>query len=239
VGAFVVKRLSDGEIFNICSGTVISPTVFLTAAHCTAFYTIRLVPFGFTAHISFDNPIPVGSQTQSSTKLIDVTDVITNPNFSQAQKDSGYIGVLILPAGSTTGITPATLPTLSLLDQLATQNGLKGAVFTAVGYGVQNRITGGGPPTFIDAIPVPRMFAFSTFSALNPGYIRLSQNVSTGNGGTCFGDSSGPNFLQVNGQPVLASTTVTGDAVCRATNVDYRLDTASARQFLGQFVTLP
>jgi hypothetical protein len=27
--------------------------------------------------------------------------------------------------------------------------------------------------------------------------------------------------------------------MCRATNVDYRLDTASARAFLGQYVALP
>ena len=38
---------------------------------------------------------------------------------------------------------------------------------------------------------------------------------------------------------ILAATTVTGDFMCRATNVDYRLDTASARSFLGQFVELP
>ena len=37
----------------------------------------------------------------------------------------------------------------------------------------------------------------------------------------------------------MAATTITGDAVCRATNVDYRMDTASARAFLLQFVTLP
>jgi hypothetical protein len=37
----------------------------------------------------------------------------------------------------------------------------------------------------------------------------------------------------------VAATTITGDAVCRATNVDYRMDTASARAFLSHFVTLP
>ena len=35
---------------------------------------------------------------------------------------------------------------------------------------------------------------------------------------------------------MLVAVTVTGDAVCRATNVDYRTDTASARRFLA---TLP
>jgi len=62
-------------------------------------------------------------------------------------------------------------------------------------------------------------------------------NPATGDGGTCFGDSGGPNFL--GSTNTIAATTITGDAVCRATNVDYRLDTASARSFLQQFVTLP
>jgi hypothetical protein len=77
------------------------------------------------------------------------------------------------------------------------------------------------------------MFAFSSFNSLNRGYIRLSQNPSTGNGGTCFGDSGGPNFLAVNSQQILAAITITGDTVCRSTNVDYRLDTASAQAFLA------
>ena len=38
---------------------------------------------------------------------------------------------------------------------------------------------------------------------------------------------------------IVAGITITGDSVCRATNVDYRLDTESARAFLGEFVTLP
>jgi hypothetical protein len=62
-------------------------------------------------------------------------------------------------------------------------------------------------------------------------------NPSTGNGGTCYGDSGGPNFL--GDTNVIAAITITGDAVCRATNVDYRLDTASARAFLADYVTLP
>jgi len=240
VGAFIVQSPSTGRIFPICSGTLIAPTVFLTAAHCTQFFTDDLALRGFTAFVSFDNPIPFGDLTNlKKTDLIPVTQVITNPDFSQRQSDSGDIGVLILPVRSTRGIAPATLPTLGLLDQLFDESGLKDAVFTAVGYGLQNRVVGGGVPFFQDVNPIPRMFAFSSFDALSPGYLRLSQNPATGDGGTCFGDSGGPNFLDVDGKQILAATTVTGDAVCRATNVDYRLDTAAAREFLGQFVTLP
>ena len=35
------------------------------------------------------------------------------------------------------------------------------------------------------------------------------------------------------------SITITGDAMCRATDKTYRLDTEAARDFLADFVTLP
>jgi len=60
---------------------------------------------------------------------------------------------------------------------------------------------------------------------------------ATGDGGTCFGDSGGPNFLGTT--DIVNATTIAGDAICRSTHVDYRMDTPSARAFLGGFVTLP
>jgi trypsin len=231
-GAFIVKSPTTGQIFPICSGTMITSNVFLTASHCTIFYQQDLVPRGFTAYVSLDASIPFGELTSNKTKLLAVANVVTNPNYNQSQSDSGDIGALIL-ASAVRGVTPATLPTCGLLDQLVAQNGLKTATFTAVGYGLQNRVVGGGVPFFQDVNPIPRMYAFSSFNSLNGGYIRLSQNPSTGNGGTCFGDSGGPNFLNVNGEAVLAAITITGDSVCRSTNVDYRTDTSSAQAFFA------
>jgi hypothetical protein len=238
-GAFIVKSPANGNIFPICSGTLISPTVFLTASHCTAFFEQDLAPLGYTAFVSFDNPIPFGDLTSRRTDLIPVTQVVTNPNFNQSQGDPGDIAVLLVQANDTHDIMPATLPPAGLLDQLAAQNGLKNAVFTPVGYGLQNRVTGGGPPFFQDRNPVPRMYAFSGFNSLNQAFLRLTQNPSTGNGGTCFGDSGGPNFINYNGARLLAAITITGDTVCRSTNVTYRLDIASARNFLAPYVALP
>ncbi len=228
-GAFIVQS-PGGLNFPICSGTLIAPNVFLTASHCTAYYNGVLAPAGFAAFVSFDPSIPFGSLTSGSTVLVAVAHAVTNPGYNQRQSDSGDIAVLIL-ASSPAGITPATLPVCGLLDRLSARNGLKGAVFAAVGYGLQNRVVGGGVPFYQDVNPVPRMFAFSAFHALNGGYLRLSQNPATGSGGTCFGDSGGPNFLTVDGQQILAAITITGDAVCRAANVDYRLDIASAQLF--------
>lgn len=70
VGAFIVRSPTAGEIFPICSGTLIAPDVFLTASHCTVFFTDVLAPLGFKAFISFDNPIPFGDLTSRKTRLI-------------------------------------------------------------------------------------------------------------------------------------------------------------------------
>lgn len=231
-GAFLVKDPATGEISPLCSGTMITSNVFLTAGHCTSYFAQELAPEGFVAYVSLDSSIPFGALTNNSTNLLSVAHVVTNPTFSQRESDSGDVGVLILTQ-NVNGVTAATLPACGLLDQLSVKNGLKYAVFTNAGYGIQNRVVGHGVPFFEDVNPVPRMFSFSSFNALNRGYLRLSQNPSTGNGGTCFGDSGGPNFLTVDGQQLLVSITIGGDSVCRATNTVYRLDIPTAQSFFA------
>ena len=232
----------DGQAFQICSGTLISPTVFLGVAHCALYFSDFLAPEGFKLYMSFGNPIPIFELTDVNT-LIPVTQFIPNPRYVQANdthpfnphhgSDPGDLAVIILPLSVTQGITPAALPTLGLLDELAVKNALRGVLFTAVGYGSEDRF--GNRPN-----PMPRMFAFSAFRALEPGFLQLSINPNLNNGGACFGDSGGPDFLPVNGKLILmAVSSVGGDHVCRATSGNYRLDTATARDFLKNFVRLP
>jgi secreted trypsin-like serine protease len=238
-GAFIVKSPTTDEIFPICSGTLIAPDVFLTASHCTLFFEQDLAPLGYTAYVSFDSPIGFGDQTSSATQLIEVQQVVSNPDYTHAQNDPSDVAVLLLDPADTAGIVPANLPSAGLLEEIAKSGGFNGSSVTNVGYGVENRVVGGGVPFFQDTNPVPRMFSFSSFNALNKGYIRYSQNPATGNGGACFGDSGGPQFFTYQGTTYIVSITITGDSVCRATNVAYRLDTESARSFLSAYVTLP
>jgi hypothetical protein len=221
VGAMVA--VVDGQPMW-CSGTLIAPTVFLTAAHCTSY----LQSLGVNSVLVTFDP-----------DLVTATHFIpgvmhTNPGYNQTQSDPGDIAVVVFTK-AVKKIAPAALPKEGLLDQLAAGPGLKGQKFTAVGYGANEPTLGGGPPSF-EYLAI-RQYATSTFSALNPAWLRLSQNDATGNGGGCYGDSGGPNFL--GDSNTIASTTITGDAMCLAANVTYRLDTPSARAFLGQYVSLP
>ncbi|HEX8119291.1 MAG TPA: hypothetical protein VF521_18580, partial [Pyrinomonadaceae bacterium] len=86
-----------------------------------------------------------------------------------------------------------------------------------------------------------REFSTASLNSINPGWLRLSQNPATGDGGACYGDSGGPNFIGAGATEtnIVAATTITGDSMCKATNVAYRLDTPAAREFLAGFVALP
>jgi Trypsin len=154
------------------------------------------------------------------------------PGYTQAQNDPHDIAVVVLDQ-PVTGITPARLPAAGSLDGLRV-----GTRFTSVGYGAQSVSIDHGPSFHYADV---RYMATGGLLAVNPSWLRISMNPARGDGGTCYGDSGGPNFLGAGPTEtdIVAAITITGDAMCRATNMDYRLDTPSARAFLSQYVTLP
>jgi Trypsin len=222
VGALIADHAYSDGTWAYCSGTLVSATVFVTAAHCGD-------PGQTTARVSFS------SHYQDGDKVY-VGRYIPDPRYGGGESDPHDLAVVVFDK-AVSGITPAQLPAAGLLDRLKASGDLKTADFTAVGYGSYAPQPAPGGFTYLyDDL---RQRASGSFNSLNDAWLRLSQNPATGDGGTCYGDSGGPNFLGGPSSTLLVATTITGDSVCRSTNVDYRLDTADARSFLGQFVALP
>jgi hypothetical protein len=228
VGAELFDFNGNGTIEGfevVCSGSLIAPTVFLTAAHCVAF-----LPPDAQLYVSFDAALLPGPPSVIAAQAFQF-----DPAFGHDQANLHDLAVIILPAGSTAGITPLQLPPAGLLGGLAAQGGLRDQLFINVGYGVD--ASQRGHPAFeFDGL---RKTSKSPFKALLPNWLQLLMNTNaTGEGGVCFGDSGSPHFLD--GSPGMAvATTTGGDGVCRALNYNFRLDTPTARAFLGQFVSLP
>jgi secreted trypsin-like serine protease len=217
--------ISGDDLF--CTGSLISPTVFLTAAHCVVTsYTPPVSQF----YVSFSSDL-----YSKSFKYIKATGYVYDPNYGHDQAKLNDLALVFLPANSTRGITPLQLPPAGYLDQLAAQGALSKALFVNVGYGTSSTRT--GPPGFpFDGV---RKSSLSEFMGLQPTWLGLLMNQSaTGQGGDCYGDSGGPKFLDGNPNMVLATVT-TGDYPCRATTWDWRLDTPESRAFLGNYVALP
>ncbi len=213
VGGLVAARAYSDGTWIYCSGTLISPTVFLTAAHCAE---------GARVRVSFSSAYQDGDRVYAGSFYAD-------PQYGHSNSDPHDIAVVVFDR-PVTGIAPAQLPAAGALGSLPNSQ-----LFTSVGYGayeVTNQ-PGGHRYLYNDV----RAVATGTLNSITPSWLRISMNPATGNGGTCYGDSGGPNFL--GNSTTVAATTITGDAVCRAVNIVYRLDTPSARNFLRQFVVLP
>lgn len=225
VGGLVAEWREEGQKDLLCTGTLIASDVFLTAAHCTEFLaSIDIGPD--EVWVTFDPTFDESSELISGTYT-------SHPNYNQRQSDPKDIAVVELDESA--AAAPAELPAAGRLTQMRDNGTLQDARFTAVGYGDVRESKRGGPHGLESNSE--RRYVTQSFHTLTKSWLRLNMNPSTGSGGTCFGDSGGPHFLR--DSDLIVSITITGDAQCRATDVTYRLDTRSARNFLDDFVTLP
>jgi Trypsin len=212
-----------------CTGTLISPTVFLTAGHCTRFFDEA----GLTeARVTFEPVFSDNAQFYTGTVH---TNPLYTPFMTGSQHDPGDFGIIVF-SEPVNGITPASLPTAGLLDQLRPQD-LRKMIFPTVGYGITRLLggsNGGGLPDIDRNSAGTRMLATQTFFSLTDAWLRLSM---LDDGRACTGDSGAPNFL--GDTDLVVAIGISGDFACEAMDAALRLDTPSVRVFLSQFVELP
>jgi hypothetical protein len=223
--------LPDGRFR--CSGTLISPTVVLTAGHCTQDAT--------NVYVSFDDalqPDPLQPGISPTERAAREAHYITGT----AHPDPGWTGklsiskqhdqgVVVLSAPASTkwpGITPAPLPPVGFLDR--NQGELKNETFTLVGYGVDI----GDKKSQI--VVQERRFTTSYLKNVQDEVVvfQINDNDSKAGGGSCFGDSGGAVFLD---GFVLGDASYVNSLSCNATGSYQRDDTPYSRAFLDSFLT--
>lgn len=218
VGTLLIDENGDRILDFICTGSLVSPTVFLTAGHCTAFGASAAYYVSFAPVV-----IPLPPLTQA-----------TEAHTAYPTLD---LGVVLLPEGSTAGIPPLELPPQGYLTEMLAKGGLGHQEALIVGYGEAS--LGRGRQTS-GSVGV-REVASTKVLWLQGELLGLAGNaVAAGRGGSCFGDSGGPVFLKSQDPDIVVAVTSLGlEFGCHSIGAYFRVDTPAARSFLGQFMVLP
>jgi hypothetical protein len=221
-----------GEPTYRCSGTLIAPKVVLTAGHCTSNYPDT--PFtGMRIFTESDVQNGVNNYPYSGPNTIEAASWAAHPLYEVGPWFAHDVGVITLKKPVKGLDTYGVLPELNQLDELATQRGQQDVTFTAVGYGLQQV-----NPVHVVSEKI-RMVAYPKLNQINaPGMtgdfsMLLSNNHSTG--GTCFGDSGGPNFL--GDSNIVAGVTSFGlNGSCGGTGGVFRIDRQNVLDFVNGFL---
>jgi len=227
-----------GEPAWRCSGTLLSPTVLLTAGHCASNYPddpyTGMRVFTEADVENGDNNYPYAGSPNS----VEAVSWAAHPLYETAPFYVHDVGVVILEEPGVILDKYGTLPTVDQLDALKTKRGLQDVTFTSVGYGLQKSFPNAA--AWKDVILRIRMVANPRLLQINvPGFtgdfsLLLSNNAHTG--GTCYGDSGGPNFL--NDSNVVAGITsfVGVNGNCAGGGGVFRMDRQNVLDFVYSYL---
>jgi Trypsin len=221
----------NGTPSHRCSASLLSPTLVLTAGHCTDGTSAARVWFAENVQTNPEYPF------SGATSFDGVAH--TNPDFcigcgsglpGFAFRDVGVI-VLTEPVPTAVVSSYASLPTAGVVDTLPNK-----ADVDLVGYGVSVQLHGGGPPVWTG--PRVRLFAPTELVSGNfthaAEFLRLTANPGGGSGGTCFGDSGGPDLLGGTAT-VLAVNSYVTNGNCTGVTYSQRVDIPAVLSWIAGF----
>ena len=231
VGSFVVELLdAEGAVTGytqLCTGTVVSSRVVLTASHCM----VRDDYAPSWGDVYFTLAQRIGDGT-SWTLLEDLPLLsgtpVADPRYTGLANYRYDVGAFVLDVG--VDVQPATLAGPGTLDDRS----LRGTTFTTVGYGIERYAKTKSTQAFQP--PEERMVAEQPLVNVHRGYVLFSMNLARGFSGTCYGDSGGPHF---DAAGEIVAITTTGDIPCKSTDQASRTDTTDALGFIEAVIAAP
>ncbi|HYH94295.1 MAG TPA: trypsin-like serine protease [Candidatus Saccharimonadales bacterium] len=237
----IVFYNADGEFDHRCSGSLLTPTVFLTAGHCTddeagGVMSSARVYFTQDAGAHYDpateqDPVS-GYPDFCAAGTLGVTCATSDEMY-----DYGFDNFAGFPNTRDVGLVildqPIEIDEYASLAHAGTLDGIKknSVFFTVSGYGISHLAKSGATISFRE-----RLQAVSTLvnlhSPYNDGFNIQAQGNGGKRGGTCSGDSGGPILL--NDTNIIVGVTSFGksNAGCRGTDYYYRTDREPVIDFI-------
>jgi len=232
VGTLLFKQ--NGVGWYSCTGTLLSPTVMLTAGHCVE----EADNVNDVTYVRFDENAMAGRgnypnlQAWLDAEWILASAVIPHPQHGSTGQ-SFDAGIVILSQPVNVG-TYGQLPSEGFLDTVLAERGNNTNWFTAVGYGMQGYINPFYSDEYARYNTTARLIELRSTFADATGGAKFTNHPGGGNGGTCYGDSGGPVFYQ--NTNIVTAVVSWGITPCIGVDYQYRIDTASALEFVRQYV---